>query len=116
MTVYNRLLKTTFMEMTTEYDGVTSVNFSRRVVNVNGLEENDTLGTKSEVIIFYDLLGDASPLLLIERISTDDVPYRVAKKFVKNFRDVKDYRAVIYKVSNSEYDVIVVKDSIVEDR
>ena len=113
--VYDRLLKTHFNDMMTAYEGVTSISLSRRVINVDGLEANDMLGSKSEAIVFYDLINADRPLLIVERVTTDDVSLRRAKKIVKGLQALKDYRVILCRVSSNVYDIVVVKDNIIEE-
>lgn len=113
---FNKLLKEKFSDVAEEYEGVVDVHTAQKIVVIKGKGTNDTISDSSDVLVYYDVVGDSRPLIVIERISGAEITRCKVKRAVRRLnRELRGrYTVTLKRAGNNYYDVILVKTSIAD--
>ena len=97
-----------------EYEGVTSVNSIRGVINISGTRNNDTLFDDSNLIVIYEIMDRSQPEVIIERAPKKTHSRFIVKRLVKRLRkQLQGTHIVSLSVDREHYDVVLVDKDLV---
>jgi len=93
-----------------------SISNSRKVVALVNNGDLDSYAKDSDIVVYYDIVTDSNPLVLVERL--DSVSYKFAdvKKALDNERKViNGYSVTVTKSSDSRFiDIVLTMSNIYE--
>lgn len=112
--MYNEILKLTYTEAIRAFPQFESVNSMRKVITFKNDSSLDTYSSKSDIIVYYDIVSDSTPLLLIERLQKKGVnSFTLNKAMSKLNKSLHGYVAVTQVSDDKQFvDIVVVKDNI----
>lgn len=111
---FKKLLGMPFNSVAEEYEGVIQVDSMRHIINIKGISLNDSLSNNSDVIVFYDIVGDGQPLMVIERIDTKQWKSLALRKRVREMKEFVKEKFVVTVVRNKKgfVDITLIKRSV----
>lgn len=114
--MYSTILETPYSkarEKFTRFDGVDSV---RHILTVkSAYVSRDAISEDSDIIIYYSMVNDTTPLVVIERMRKEEAKRLMIKKVVKSLKkEIKGYMVNISTEHNDYVDVVLVKNNIYE--
>ena len=112
--MYSKILKLTYTEAVKAFPQFESVNSIRKVITFKNDSSLSTYSSKSDVIVYYDIVSDSAPLLLIERLKRSDVKLFSLNKAVKKLNKLLSDHVAVTRVSDDKMyvDIVVVKNNI----
>ena len=114
--MYKDILCLSYTQVMKKFPEFESINSVRKVVTFKNTYELDTYANDSDIIAYYDVIGDSTPLLLIERQLKSKVRISKIKLIIKRFnKENKEYIASFHISNNKKYiDITIVKRNIYE--
>ncbi|MCI9050337.1 MAG: hypothetical protein HFI05_00195 [Lachnospiraceae bacterium] len=114
--MYKDILCLSYTQVRKKFPEFESINSVRKVVTFKNTYELDTYANDSDIIAYYDVIGDSTPLLLIERQLKSKVRISKIKLIIKRFnKENKEYIASFHISNNKKYiDITIVKRNIYE--
>lgn len=111
---FKKLLSMSFNTVLEQYDDVIQVDSARHIVNIKGSYMNDSFSDDSMVVVFYNIIGDEKPLLVIERVKAKQWRKLTFRKRVRETKNsIKgEYVVSIGKTKRGFVDIILTKRSI----
>lgn len=112
--MYKNILDSSYTQVRSKFSQFESINSIRKVITFKNDNSLDTFSKLSDIIVYYDVISDSTPLLLVERIKRTDVNIFLMKIAVKKLNKLLDgYVASIKKSSDKIFvDIVVVKSNI----
>jgi len=113
--MYSNIINVRFSEVREKFPGFHGLDKAKRIftlMNVGGL---DTFEDNSDVIVFYNVMEDSTPILVIERVENKAGQVKKAKDAVMKFnKAVTGYIAEVQPVKKTDpyFDIKVVRRSL----
>lgn len=122
--MYNEVLSYTYLEAREVYPQFTSMSKERKIVSMKNEGLIDSFTNDSDIIVYYDMIEDSPPLLLIERLCLKESGIckgffnrgKLQWKVRKFHKEITDYYISLEKSKLGNYlDIIVVKKNIIDN-
>lgn len=115
--MYSDILYLSYTQVRKKFPEFESISSIRKVITFKNSNELDTYANDSDIIAYYDVVEDSTPLLLVERQLKSKVKTSKIKRAVKEFNknNAAVYIASFNMSNNKKYvDITVVKRNIYE--
>ena len=120
--MYSNILNVKFSEIREKFRKFDSVDVGKRIITLTNLEELDTVSDDSDIIVYYNVMGDTTPVMLVERIMVSSIKEKQIGEYVETFnRENGEYVASIKKTklgskpTESYLDILVVRKRVYEN-
>ena len=114
--MYEKLLSLTYKECREMFPEYESISNSRKVVALVNNGNLDSYAKNSDIVIYYDIVTDSSPLVLVERLDSISHKFVDVKKVLdKESKSIKGYSVTVSKSSDNRFiDVVLTMRNIYE--
>lgn len=120
--MYSNILNVKFSEIREKFRKFDSVDVGKRIITLTNLEELDTVSDDSDIIVYYNVMGNTTPVMLVERIMVSSIKEKQIGEYVETFnRENGEYVASIKKTklgskpTESYLDILVVRKRVYEN-
>lgn len=115
MELFKEIFNLTYSEARERYPEFETKSKTRKAITMKNGVNIDSVSNNSDILVYYDMLQDSAPLLLVERIPKSEAGWWKMRKVVKYINDdIDGYKASMQKSSDKKYvDLIVIKENIV---
>lgn len=114
--MYRDLLTMSYEEAREREDLQFTVNTTRKIITFTNTPELNCYGESSDVMVYYDVINNGPPLLVVERISKCECKYRRLKREVCKIKKQVESCGYVINVSASPtggyYDIILVNKNV----
>lgn len=112
--LFNQLVSLTYNEARETYPEFEDLNRVERTIVMHNSAKIDSMSNNSDIIVYYDIVENSKPLLIIERIPQAEYSLKALKMKIKQINEsISGYKVVLStKKSKGYYDVLVVAQSI----
>ena len=117
MNTFKKILSLTYSEARAQYPVAGNVCAARRIITFRNDTNVDSLSSESDVVVYYDVVTESTPLLLVERIKRSEMTFEEVLKYTRQIQEeLDDYVIQAVECSNIDYiDIVIVKKNIVEN-
>jgi len=114
--MYDVIMDTTYSKAREKYEQFVDTDSAKRIIAIKNSASISSLSDTSDIIIYYSVIEDSTPLLAVERMDKSEVKmWRVRRVVKKVNRENQHYKAAWSISDDKKYvDIIVVKRSIYE--
>lgn len=107
------MLSLTYSQAVEEYPA-TGISTARKAITIRNTESVESISNGSDIIVYYDLVSDSTPLLLVERINVTEIDLDDLHQQARQLDDaLEGYVVQVVDCDNPDYyDVVVVKRNI----
>lgn len=119
--MYSKILNVKYSEIRERFVKFDAVDIGKRIITLSNLEYLDTVSNDSDIVVYYNVMGDTTPIMLVERLDASTVQERKVKVLVGQFNSENgEYVATLRKVKKdkgmgSYLDVTVVRRRVYEN-
>lgn len=119
--MYSKILNVKYSEIRERFVKFDAVDIGKRIITLSNLEYLDTVSNDSDIVVYYNVMGDTTPIMLVERLDASTVQERKVKALVGQFNSENgEYVAALRKVKKdkgmgSYLDVTVVRRRVYEN-
>lgn len=115
--MYSDILGATYSQVSHRFQQFVSTDVFKRVITLRNTDNIDSYSNDSDIVIYYSVIKDASPLLVVERLEKYECKFSAVKRFVKKLnKELIGYIANYQISKNKQYiDIILVKDNLYEN-
>lgn len=101
--MYDGILNCNYKELREKYPMPNSFSNGRKAVSLKNAEDIDSFSNKSDILVYYDLVDESTPLMIVERVPDEE------------FSSVEELEAMVDRLNN-EISGYVVRYSVAEDK
>lgn len=120
--MYSNILNVKFSEIREKFKKFDSLDVGKRIITLTNMKELDTVSDDSDVIVYYNVMGDTTPVMLIERIKMSSIKEKQLRKDIETFnKESGEYIANIIRVKKESkqaedyLDILVVRERVYEN-
>lgn len=112
--MYKNILSSSYTQIRQKYQKFESINSVRKIITFKNDETLDSYSRLSDVVVYYDVISDSTPLLLVERLQRCDVRMFHLKMVVRKLnKELIGYVASVEQSDDNTFvDIVVVKSNI----
>ncbi len=85
--MYSNIINVKFSEVREKFPGFQGIDKVKRIFTLANVEGLDTFADSSDVIVFYNVMEDSTPILVIERVENKAGQARKAKAAAVEFNE-----------------------------
>jgi len=115
--LYEDIVSCSFKELREKFPQFNSCSNGRKSIALKNIQELNTIGENSDILVYYDIVDSTEPLLITERLDETEIGSESdLQSIIDKFNaESVDYVATLSKVDGKAYfDVNVVKKNIYE--
>lgn len=114
MIPYQELVQLNFTDASRRFQKIESISQTRRVIATKSTEELPTYMVGSDLVLYYDVLSDSEPLLVVERIPRKTASVWKIKRLTKRWdKHIPNYVITVNKSQDGLFtDICLVKSNI----
>ena len=113
--MYDELLSVKFSVVRQKLNCLDSVDKVKRVFTISRVRGFETLSEDSDIILIYNVMGDTTPIILIERVAIYDGCLEMIKKKLEGFVNTEYYAEIEdYECKRDFIDVVLIRRSLYE--
>lgn len=114
MIPYQELVQLNFTDASRRFQKIESISQTRRVIATKSTEELPTYMVGSDLVLYYDVLSDSEPLLVVERIPRKTASVWKIKRSTKRWdKHIPNYVITVNKSQDGLFtDICLVKSNI----
>lgn len=115
--MYSGLLNVLYSEARDVFKAYIGNDSAKRIITLKNIDSLDTLSNNSDILLYYNVLQNSTPLLLVERMSRKEARKVHAKREVRKMKHSLHNYVANYKVSDDKkfVDIIVMKGNVYEN-
>lgn len=119
--MYSNILNVKFSEIRKKFVKFDSVDAGKRIITLTNLEGLDTVSNDSDIIVYYNVMENTTPVMLVERVSTVTVQEKQVRAMAELFnQENKEYVASVKRVKKTKkagdyLDILVVRRRVYEN-
>lgn len=111
--MYEQILGVRWSEVRTEkYFGYVAIDPVKRIITIRNNCTVDSFSDSSDIVVYYNMLEDSYPILVVERVAKKSCSKRKFKAAMKKLRqEMSEYR-LLQSEYDEYYDIVLIKDSL----
>lgn len=115
--MYSNILNVKYSEIRKQFKKFDTVDIEKRVLTLTNLPYLDTVSEDSDVIVYYNVMGNTTPIMLVERIPYTKGLEREARRRLREFSEKNSEYVAKVRLGEKRskwFDIIVVRGTVYE--
>lgn len=114
--MYSDLVNTPYSQARVKFPQYVGADSAKRIISLKNTPDIDSYSSESDLVLFYSVIEDSTPLLIVERLQRKLIRLHKLKKYIKKLqRELEDYNATVQISADRKFiDIVLLKKNVYE--